>query len=252
MALSPRRVPITPRPVTRTSAFRPAAFLALALVTTLASLLATAGASAARPDDGFVDRFERFPAGQLWAEGTSHGRWQTVFDGYGRVSIETTGSRVVHAAPATASSPGETHAALVTSRETFGDLDLSARMLTTRQLRRGSSPHAWETAWLLWHYTDNTHFYYLILKPNGWELGKEDPAYPGHQRFLATGENRKFPVGSWYSASVRQEGGVIEISVDGKPLLRFVDRERPYLSGRIGLYTEDAAVAFDDVIVTPT
>ena len=31
---------------------------------------------------------------------------------------------------------------------------------------------------MLWRFLDDNHFYYLVLKPNGWEIGKADPAYP--------------------------------------------------------------------------
>jgi hypothetical protein len=122
-------------------------------------------------------------------------------------------------------------------------------MRTVRQLRTGSAPNPWEAAWALWHYTDNEHFYYVILKPNGWELGKEDPAYPGAQRFLATGES-PFPIGPTYTVRVRQIGNVTTVWADGRQLVSFTDNERPYRSGAIGLYNEDAEVEFDGVSVT--
>ena len=68
----------------------------------------------------------------------------------------------------------------------FTDIDMTTTLGTVRQVRNGPA-NPWEVAWLLWHYTDDQHFYSIVLKPNGWELGKEDPAYPGAQRFLATG-----------------------------------------------------------------
>ena len=112
-----------------------------------------------------------------------------------------------------------------------------------------TSPNTWETAWAMWHYTDNTHFYYLILKPNGWELGKGDPKYAGAQRFLATGSSPKFPIGSWNEIEVTQTGAAIDVSVDGEHLTHFVDEERPYLNGAIGMYCEDSRVYFDDLSV---
>jgi hypothetical protein len=178
---------------------------------------------------------------------TGLGLWNTIFDGYGSVGVA--GSDPAAAlAPKASTQPGETHAALVASKAQFGDLDLTLRMQTVRQLRTGSAPNPWETAWALWNYTDNTHFTYLVLKPNGWELGKEDPAYPGAQRFLATGSD-PFPVGSWYQVHVHQVANTISVSVDGKLLTTFVDNERPYTSGAVALYTEDADVRFDDVRV---
>lgn len=98
---------------------------------------------------------------------------------------------------------------------------LSANIVTTEQLRNKdntpptpqnpeSKPNPWEVGWLLWCFSpDPTHpydpsptsnsnfrFYALCLKANGWEISKQDPAYPGGQRFLksnADTDQRKFP-----------------------------------------------------------
>lgn len=97
----------------------------------------------------------------------------------------------------------------------------SANIVTTAQLRNkdntpptpnnpDSKPNPWEVGWLLWCFSpDPTHpydpsptsnsnfrFYALTLKPNGWEVSKQDPAYPGGQRFLKSNDAkdpRKFP-----------------------------------------------------------
>jgi hypothetical protein len=94
-------------------------------------------------------------------------------------------------------------------------------------------------------------FYYLALKPNGWELGKRDPSYPGGQRFLATGENA-YPIGFWYSVEIEQRGATQTARVDGRRLTTFTDRERPYLGGSVGLYAEDAEAEFTDVTIEPS
>ena len=101
----------------------------------------------------------------------------------------------------------------------------------------------------MWHYTDDHHVYSIVLKPNGWELGKEDPAYPGAQRFLATGTVPSFPIGVQRVVRVRQIQSTISVWVDGRRLTTVTDRERPYTEGRVGLYTEDASVIFDNVVV---
>lgn len=97
----------------------------------------------------------------------------------------------------------------------------SANIITLKQLRNKdntpptddnptSQPNPWEVGWLLWCFSpDPTHpydpsptsnsnfrFYALCLKPNGWEVSKQDPAYPGGQRFLKSNTDtdpRKFP-----------------------------------------------------------
>lgn len=97
----------------------------------------------------------------------------------------------------------------------------SANIVTTAQLRNkdntpptkdnpDSKPNPWEVGWLLWCFSpDPTHpydpsptsnsnfrFYALCLKPNGWEVSKQDPSYKGGQRFLKSNTDtdpRKFP-----------------------------------------------------------
>ncbi len=78
------------------------------------------------------------------------------------------------------------------------DLSLSGCVDNLGQLSKNSPPNAWEVGWILWHYTDDTHFYSFTLQTNGWVLGKEDPSYPGTQRFLATGSSPKATIGVPY------------------------------------------------------
>jgi len=157
-------------------------------------------------------------------------------------------SRSLFISPAASNAPGETHSALVLSRESFsGQLLFEGSVCTLEQLRAGGDANPWETAWVVWNYEDNDHFYYLALKTNGWELGKRDPAYEGGQRFLATGDDVVFDVGAWTRFSIEQDGAVIRVCADGTELARFEDLERPYLQGRVGIYSEDATVLLDDV-----
>ncbi len=177
--------------------------------------------------------------------------WRIAYDGYGHVEIIGSASDYrVTIDPAQAGSASTTHSALVLSAATRSDLTFEARIRTNAQLRK-PDPNAWEVGWLLWHYLDNQHFYYIILKPNGYELGKEDPAYPGHQRFLATASRPAFPVGRWYAVRIQQQGDVIVVSVDGHFLVRYIDIHHPYRSGRVGLYAEDASVTYQVGTVTP-
>ncbi|HEY7032060.1 MAG TPA: family 16 glycoside hydrolase [Thermomicrobiales bacterium] len=212
------------------------------------------------------DGFETYPTAR-WREGTTHGPWQVVYDGYGQVGIEDNGSRVLSERPLASTGQAETHAGLVVSNDHFGDFTLSVRLRTVQQLR-SPLPNQWETAWVLWHYTDDTHFYYFVLKTNGWELGKEDgtrrdpdgpacdfPAYvnclyPGAQRFFATGHTPAVAPGQWHEVRVRQVGTTMTVWVDGSPVVTFTDTLSPYPSGAVGLYTEDAYVQFDDVVIT--
>jgi len=197
----------------------------------------------------FSDGFEGYPAGQAWQDGTVHGPWISEFDGYGTTDVEADGSNVLSLSPAASQSAGETHAALVRSAQSFGDIDYSVAVRTVSQLRSGT-PNPWEVGWVLWHYGDNTHFYYLALKPNGWEFGKEDPAYPGAQRFLGGDYTPAFAVGSWHTVRIQQTGSTMTLWADGMQLGSVTDGERPYTTGAVALYTEDAHVHFDHVSVT--
>lgn len=194
-------------------------------------------------------RFQSLRTGTSWADGSLHGAWRDVYGGYGRVGIvRIDGRKVLQEQPMASTAPGETHASLVVSRRSFGDLNLTVRLETVRQLRT-PTPNPWETAWVLWHHTNDTHFYSLVLKPTGWELGKEDPAYPGAQRFLRTGSSPTFPVGRWYTVRVRQVGNRITAWVNGVRLVSFTDTQTPYLHGSVGLYNEDSRVRFRRVLV---
>ncbi|MEV6776478.1 calcium-binding protein [Streptomyces syringium] len=178
-----------------------------------------------------------------WAEGSVHGPWRSVFDGHG----DNVGSDdALTLSPMPSRVPEETHAGLIVSTAEYTDVDFRSRMRTVAQLRV-PRPNPWEVPWLVWAYTDPEHFYYITLKPNGWELGKRDPAYPGGQRFLATGGG-KFPIGSWSDVRVAQRGARMEVSVDGRGLVAFEDRERPLLKGNVGVYTEDARVEFTGLV----
>ena len=75
---------------------------------------------------------------------------------------------------------------------------------------------------------------------------RQDPAYPGAQRFLATGTERTFPVGGDHRVEITQEWPRMTVTVDGTELATVTDEENPYRGGSIGLYTEDAAVLFHD------
>ncbi|MFF7127007.1 calcium-binding protein [Streptomyces sp. NPDC008240] len=229
--LRPRRR-IPPIPQGRRGRLLTTLALAITLTTLLAVTLTQCRGDAAPPPEP-------------WIDGTIHGRWLSVFNGHG-TNLGDDDS--LSLSPRAAEDPGTTHASLVVSTASYTDVRYEARMRTVRQLR-DPEPNPWEVPWLVWAYTDPEHFYYITLKPNGWELGKRDPAYPGGQRFLATGRT-VYPVGAWYTVRVEQNGGSLTVEVGGRHLVTFVDRERPYTEGRVGAYTEDATVKFQGLRAT--
>jgi hypothetical protein len=219
--------------------------VAAALALPLAAPAGALGASL------LADSFDTYPVNTSWVDGSAHGNWTAVYNGYGVTKVVADASRVgtvLQEKPKSSTSPGETHAGLVRSNASFGNSDTTVLMKTVGQLRT-PTPNAWEVGWVLWHYTDDTHFYYFIPKPNGWELGKEDPAYPGAQRYLATGSSPTFPVGRWYTVRVRQVSNAMTVWVNGVQVASFTDSQRPYLSGSVGLYNEDSQVRFDALTV---
>jgi hypothetical protein len=215
------------------------------LFTSMAAMAAAAAPAAAATED-----FSTMPVGTCEPDGTLLGQWEFVYNGYGCNSfVSLQGNTALLEQPKTATKPGETHASLVVGPSTAGDLSVQVDLNTNKQLRN-KRPHPWEVGWLLWNFTDNVHFYYFIAKPNGWELGKADPAYAGNQRFLATGTYPAFPIGQWYRVKVVQTGGTIQVFVDDALITTFTDTESPYWNGRVGLYTEDSKTYFDNVVIT--
>lgn len=186
----------------------------------------------------------------VYSDGAVVGNWKVEWAGYGSVTVGAAGSDMT-LAPAPATSEWDTHSALVVSTKVVpASATLRATVTTLDQLRENSAPNTWETGWLVFNYTDPEHFYYLALKTNGWELGKRDPAYPGGQRFLATGSTPAAKVGTGQSVVITTANNRMTATISGVRVASFTDRERPYLGGKAGLYTEDAAVKFSALTVT--
>jgi len=195
--------------------------------------------------------FESSSLPSAWSESASYGGLDVFYAGFGTVGVVNDGSsRALQLSPMVSTSAGETHAALVRTTVTYGDMDATVTMQTAAQLRRGSPPNTWEVGWVLWHMTDDNHFYSFVLKENGWELGKEDPAYPGAQRYLATSETVHFDPFVPHVVHVVMRGNTMSVDVDGVHIVSATDTERPYASGSLAFYTEDATVWFDDASIS--
>jgi hypothetical protein len=188
-------------------------------------------------------------------------KWKSVYHGYGSNSVARLfDGPALAIRPKESNSGNETHAGLISGPhpswpvDVKGNLTVEASLHTEEQLRRQNAPNPWEVGWLLWDYVDKTHFYYFIPKPNGWELGKADPAYPGDQRFLASGSRPIYPIGNRYVVKIVQAASptstTLSVFVDGVLLTTFTDQERPYSTGLVGFYAEDAAAYFHSVVVT--
>ena len=180
-------------------------------------------------------------------------QWEIIFDGYGEASCS---DGLLRLKPTSADSQDKTHAGLAKSTtvevEEGNVQTIHTRMTTVSQLREDGSPNAWEVAWLLWNYSDNNHFYALALKPNGWEVSKQDTAYEGAQRFLASGNSPVYPPGASHDVTVAIDttnpaAVSFVITVDGKELGTVTDSQTPYRSGTVAAYCEDSDVTFTPI-----
>lgn len=205
----------------------------------------------------------------VWREGSTYNNWTLEYNGYGSVGLqaESTGNRFIFQKPRPSTRIGETHASLALSKREFKYPFVNLKSRVVKQLRT-PKPNAWETAWVIWNYKHDHRFYYFALKTNGWELGKVDNAkinpngpeclwpeyknckYNGAQRYLSTGSFPKVKIGKWEDIKVDQENNSFVVYVNNKKVVSFTDNIRPYYSGKIGLYNEDAHVNFDDVKIS--
>ena len=151
-------------------------------------------------------------------------------------------------APKASTQPSETHAPLIVGGDSaWKDHIFLVKMNTLAQLRTGSAPNPWEVGWLIFRYVDSKNFYYFIFKTNGIELGK---LVNGQQVFLATEDTPKLTLNNWDTYKVTLKDNNIRVAIDGTQVVNCTDTNNPFLSGRIGLYNEDAHVHYHDVVVT--
>jgi 1,2-diacylglycerol 3-beta-glucosyltransferase len=182
-----------------------------------------------------------------------HSQWYSVFNGYGTTSVAGSGAhQVITLSPGRARTRRDTHAALVLSKAWNQDFVAITHVRTMSRLRQGAAgpPNPWEVGWVVWHYTSNQRFYALTLEPTGWVLSKQDPAYRGGERFLASAPDPRFPVGVTHTVGIVQSGNQITVSADGRLLTQFTDTQRPYLNGAFGVYSEDSVARFSHIQLT--
>lgn len=217
------------------------------------------------PTTTLIDDFEKYEAG-TWPQGSERGEWIHKYHGYGSVGVHkvANGTKRLFQKPKASQSLNETHASLVLSKKVFSQPKIKYRSKVVRQLRQPAA-NPWETAWVLWNYTNDHRFYYFAYKTNGWELGKVDNTkmnpngpeclwpeylnckYPGAQRFLSTGGSPQVKVGRWDTIRVEQVGNTISAKIGNQLVVKYEDNDEPYLSGQVGFYNEDAHVRFDNV-----
>ena len=186
-----------------------------------------------------------------------NGKWVSKWNAGGEMGVTVeNGNNVFYGFPRTATSPGQTSSSFALSTQKFSDMTLDLDMKTYKQLRQNSAPNTWETAWVMWRWTDLFHHYYFVIKTNGIEFGKKDTSCSCEQQvFLKTATSPTLKLGTWDHIKISSIGKHTTIWVDGT---KVVDMDDPSYSstadmssGYIGLYNEDASSAFDKVTVTP-
>lgn len=178
------------------------------------------------------------------------------------------GNNVMWLVPQASVGEFETHATFNLFIENqFADFDITVDLKTVQQLRTGFTPYAWETAWILFRYTDNWHHYYLVLKTSGIELGRKDYATEIEQQiFLVTNGTPTVSLGNWQNLRIRAVKNKFTVWVNGVFAFDFVDDgsvgydtntgglpappSAAMYNGYIGLYTEDAEVEFNNFTVS--
>lgn len=167
-------------------------------------------------------------------------RWKTW---WGTVRLHDNVASLASASP---TSPSRTYSALATSRKGWTNYTMTYIQRNVGQLRKGSRPNTWECAWSMFRYRDLENYYYFILKPNGWEIGKKHGS--DDQIFLATGTSPAARIGYADTIKISVVSSTITVWVNGRQIARYTDR-RPIGSGAVGIYEEDAHVHFDNVYV---
>lgn len=172
-----------------------------------------------------------------------------VYTGYGPVTFD---GRILAMTPRQATTVTETHAALVVAERSLpaAGYRVSWRARTVRQMRVGSPPNPWEAAWFMFDYVDPDHCTYLVLKPNGWELGRRDPTGNGGQLFIATDgwANPAPDLSSFRTVHIERRGDTLLVSVPSMGLnitriVPFTFNDGVTATGcETAFYSEDAAV----------
>lgn len=187
--------------------------------------------------------------------------FETVFTGFGTVEIDQA-ANTVDLTPMMATSPAETHAALVASYEILANVyEISMTVTNNAQLRQNSAPNPWEAPWIVFGYDTATDslgnpdqtFTYLILKPNGYGLELGESLIDDGQNFLWTSTvgADSYNVGQSYDVTINVNGNVITVTIDGVEKFVFSNTAARTLSlnGKFGFYTEDADVTFSNINV---
>jgi hypothetical protein len=211
--------------------------------------------------DNFENRTYKLELGTF----SPDGKWASIYTGFGSMGVERDLSNQgnhFYVKPLPSLLPNVTHSGLAITTKQYQNFDLTVDAMTVQQLRK-DNPNTWETAWILWHYTDRFHWYAMQLKTNGVQLEKKDNELQNDtaEEFLVTKSDPKLKLGYWHKIRILHEDSSsftphIQIWIDNEKVIDYIDDKipnSPRLSdgGSIGLYSEDASVRFDNVYIKP-
>jgi hypothetical protein len=197
-----------------------------------------------------------------------NGKWKSLYTGFGitKVTQDQLGNKYMNLEPMTSTSPGETHGSAVATTTSYKNFDLTLDVKTIRQLRQNSPPNSWETAWLIWNAIDQFHAYGFTLKTQGFQLEKKDNINKDDSAeiYLVTQNSPSVKLNTWQKWQIMVTGTEtgtprIQVWIDGAKIVDYIDNqpgiprnsEIMRQGGPIVLYTEDAAVGFDNVKIKP-
>jgi hypothetical protein len=175
---------------------------------------------------------------QAW---TAASQWRTW---WGSADFDGRGVTLASQPPV---SLAETHSALVVTKKTWRDATISFRTVNQKQLRLNDAPNTWECPWVMFRFKDLENYYWFMLKPNGFELGKKQGSDTQH--FLVTGDQPAQAVGEWKAIRLVVQGARIQAFVDGTRVFDYTDPSPLLGLGAVGLYEEDAQVRFDSLTI---
>jgi hypothetical protein len=222
--------------------------------------------------DADGDLYDDFESGTTYpltdGQTSPNGKWKSLYAGFGTTEVtqDQLGNKYLYQEPMTSTSPGETHGSAVATTTSYKDFDLTLDVITFRQLRENSPPNNWETAWLNWNAIDQFHAYGLTLKIQGFQIEKKDNDNhdDGAEIYLVTQNSPSVKLNTWQKWQIMVTGTEtgtprIQVWIDNAKIADYTDNqpgippnsETMKQGGQIVLYTEDAAVGFDNVQIRP-
>jgi F5/8 type C domain/Domain of Unknown Function (DUF1080) len=225
------------------------------------------GSPSAEPQP-MPDVYDDFEGGSTYTltdgQISPNGKWKSLFAGFGttKVTQNQVGNKYLYLEPMTSTSPGETHGSAVATSTSYKNFDLTVDVITIRQLRQNSPPNNWETAWVNWNAIDQFHSYGFTLKIQGFQLEKKDNNNQDDSAeiYLVTQNSPSVKLNTWQKWHIIVTGTEtgtprIQVWIDGTKFVDYLDNqpgiprnsEVMKQGGPIVLYTEDAAVGFDNV-----